>query len=717
MTTQPDDGLVVGRRYQLQQQIGVGGMGEVFRATDQHTGEIVAVKRLKQIAQDNGGEHIVRFIREAEALRQLNHPNIVRVYEQFKDDGKHYFVMEYVSGGSLDMILHDLRNRDAQMPIFEVVNRALDIADALTRAHHLRIVHRDLKPANLLCAEDGSIRLSDFGIAGFEWVNGKRFTESGDIIGTLDYISPEMLNNSTADHRTDIWAFGVVLFEMLTTKRPFVGDSIGGLMNAILTKPVPHLEAQRPDAPASLIDLVYRLLEKDPQRRIPSMRLVGTSLEAIRSDLHQEALSPTPIYPLSNPYPVTTETTPPNGVVRHNLPLPATPFIGRTTDIHDIKALLYQPTTRLLTISASGGMGKTRLALEIAHQMVNTLTTPFKDGVYFVELASLATADSLVTELADALGLTLEASGMAYRRQVIQYLSQKQALIIFDNFEHLLEATALVSEILQEALAISMLVTSRERLNLQGETIYRLEGLELLKDNPAMTSAVQLFVQSATYAQPAFYLKPENIAEVVAICEMVEGLPLGIVLAAGWVSLLTTQEIVTEMQRTLNFLESSARDLPARHRSLRAVFDYSWELMNAEERDVLMRLAVFQGGFTREAAQKVTKARLQVLLALVNKSLLTRDPASGRYTCHPLMRQYAAEALERADATQSARDAHCHYFLDLMYQHRIDLSGQRSQTFDEFEADMENIRMAWSYALDTKQYAAIQRAMSGLVSR
>ena len=218
---------------------------------------------------------VQRFIREGEALRQLNHPNIVKLLDAVHENGRYYLIMELVDGGSLDEIL----KQTPLLPINDVLNIALDLADALTRAHRLNIIHRDIKPANVLLAKDGMLRLTDFGIAR---VIGSDITEAGSVLGTVAYIAPEVLQGKQADARSDIWSMGLMLFEMLIGEHPFKADQqSGGLIHAILNGSLPDLEALRPDAPPALVDVINRMVAKDPAERIPRMRLVGSELEAI----------------------------------------------------------------------------------------------------------------------------------------------------------------------------------------------------------------------------------------------------------------------------------------------------------------------------------------------------------------------------------------------------------------------------------------------------
>lgn len=267
--------------------LGRGGMGDVYRATDAQTGETVAVKALSPDVLTRDPDLLERFLREGEALRQLNHPNIVHMIAACEQDGGRYLVMEYVGGGSLETLLQ----KEGRLSPTRAVEIALDLADALTRAHRLGIIHRDLKPANVLLAPDGTPRLADFGIA--HVAVGPQLTQTGILIGTVDYLSPEACQGEPLDERTDIWAFGVMLFRMLSGQLPFRGDNLTARITAILTRPVPDLVQLAPGIPDGLSVLVYGMLEKDRCRRIPSVRLVGAELEALSK--RRESAAPAPI--------------------------------------------------------------------------------------------------------------------------------------------------------------------------------------------------------------------------------------------------------------------------------------------------------------------------------------------------------------------------------------------------------------------------------------
>ncbi|MBI5960062.1 MAG: protein kinase [Chloroflexi bacterium] len=265
-------------------------MGEVYQGVDTLNGEPVAIKLLRAEVIGQAPGLLERFEREGTALRQLNHPNIVKMLASVDEANQHYLVMEYVGGGSLRELLH----RQPQVPIRRVLEIALDLADALTRAHRLKIIHRDLKPANVLLAEDGTPRLTDFGVARM-MDSPEHLTQLGSVVGTYAYLSPEACQGEELDARTDIWAFGVILFEMLTGKCPFEHEQVASILYSIINSPAPDLVALRPDIPPNLVRLIYRMLDKNRERRIGSVRQVGAELESILQTLDQPPYQTVPL--------------------------------------------------------------------------------------------------------------------------------------------------------------------------------------------------------------------------------------------------------------------------------------------------------------------------------------------------------------------------------------------------------------------------------------
>ncbi|MBC7810379.1 MAG: AAA family ATPase [Burkholderiales bacterium] len=400
----------------------------------------------------------------------------------------------------------------------------------------------------------------------------------------------------------------------------------------------------------------------------------------------------------------------------HNLAVTPNTFIGRSQEIEEIGALLDDPSCRLLTLVGHGGIGKTRLALEVAARK----SVSFPDGDYFVPLAPLCDADDILTAIADAMPFQFQQDNRDPREQFLAYLSEKHAkhiLLVIDNFEHVLDGVDIISEILATTTNLKILVTSREALNLQEEWTRQISGLAY-PDHENGTplsdfSAVQLFLDHARRIRGDFDLTDDS-RSIVEICRLVEGMPLAIELAAGWLKTLQPADIAHEIQNNMDILATRSRNLPERHRSIRSVFSHSWELLLKEERDVFRKLSVFRGGFTREAAEVVADASLYLLAGLVDKSLV-RLSTSGRYDVHELLRQFGVEQLEAADQTAAVQQAYIEYYLGMLHRLEGDIKAHHQITsLDAIAVDYENIRNAWQIATQQGHFAVLNDAVESL---
>ena len=398
---------------------------------------------------------------------------------------------------------------------------------------------------------------------------------------------------------------------------------------------------------------------------------------------------------------------------RSNLPPDKTPFIGRQAELFQIKQELLD--TRLLSLIGPGGIGKTRLALKAAETLVND----FPDGVFFVGLAPLRSSRDIIQAIAASLR-TPVATQEDPKDQLIRFLSNKEILLVMDNFEHLLPGTEIVGELLQRAAKVKILATSRERLNLQSESIFQVGGLAFPSSADAHKTdefdSIALFIQRASKVRPGFAPTPEELALIAKVCQSVGGMPLAIELAAAWLQLLNVNEIVAELEMDLDILATDFRDAPERHRSIRTVFDSSWSMLDPSEQELFSCLSVFRGGFTRKAAQQVTGASLAQLAGLADKSFLNLDLATGRLEVHELLRQFAQEKLEDIpDACQATLTAHANYYADFMEQAWKDLKSARQfQALAEIDADIENVRLAWHFYLDRKDVAQLWKLIYSL---
>lgn len=405
-----------------------------------------------------------------------------------------------------------------------------------------------------------------------------------------------------------------------------------------------------------------------------------------------------------------------------NLPDDPLPFIGRSVELALLDRLLADPSTRVLTIVGPGGMGKTRLAIEAARRHLATAHVP--DGAVFVSLAALDDPCLITGPLADALGFSLYLRDQREHwtrdkqaDQLIAYLRDKRLLLVLDNLEHLVGELSLLSSILAAAPGVKLLATSRERLDLRCETVLPLQGMAVVSEerHAAYGDAVELFVSTAQRAHPGLELSPAELDAVVTICRCVDGMPLGVELAAAWAGILSPAEIAAEIQGNLDTLSSSMRELPERQRSVRAVFDYAWANLSEAERNGVQQLVVFQSDFTREAAQQVAGMSLVTLRSLVQKALVRAD-AAGRYHVHELLRQFVAErSAGLPEELGSIQERHSAYYVALLAQLEPALCGPgQSEALAAIEHERYNVAAAWKWAAAQGRADLLEQAMESL---
>jgi predicted ATPase/DNA-binding XRE family transcriptional regulator len=401
-----------------------------------------------------------------------------------------------------------------------------------------------------------------------------------------------------------------------------------------------------------------------------------------------------------------------NSSLKKNLPIFPTPLIGRQREMEELVRLLHNRQCRILTLVGLGGIGKTRLAIETASQIQDE----FSDGVYFVSLVPVNSSRLLIPVIADSIGFNFQSAiPTDPKTQLLNYLKEKHTLVLVDNLEHLLNEqgiTELLAELIQQAPQIKLITTSRESLNLQGEWVFEVHGLPIPEGDSTEGTSVELFLQRARRAYVEFNATTDDYPSILRICKLVDGMPLGIELAAAWVRTLSCNEIEREIERGLDILTISSRDIPIRHRSMRAVFDHSWKLLTEEEQRVLLRLSIFRGGFRREAAEAVADATLLVLSSLITKSLIRRSGV-GRYDLHELIRQFVAERFDVLPDEQSVTQArHGRYYLSYLSQADERLrSSVQQKTLAELTTEMDNFRTAWDWAVIQGEFALIEQTM------
>lgn len=681
-------------RYRVIEKIGEGGMGEVYLAEDEMLGRRVAIKILgPELTAD--ADRLARFRREARAIANLNHPNIITIHDYGTEDGRHFFVTEFVEGGTLRDTIRNGRTPDA------AVDLAIPVAAALAAAHEQSIVHRDIKPENILIASDGRVKVVDFGIAKLLALPEARREETstptqlGIVMGTVAYMPPEQIRGEVVDARADVFSLGVVLYELLAGRRPFVGATPHDTMAAILTAEPPTLVGAAIDP--VLARLVQSMLAKDRDSR-PASAVVLRELQT-----------------LGTASPSSSKRSPSASVsaskISNNLPSDPAPLTGRDREVASIGKLLTRGDVRLITITGPAGMGKTRVAVAAARAALSA----FPAGVLFVSLEAIRDHHLVLSTIADAVGV--EESGLR------EHLRTDEVLLVIDNFEQVADAAPSIAALISGTDRLKILATSQAPLHLRAEHEYPLDPLPLPParaelDSIRANAAVAMFADRARSVRPDFEITSENAASVAEICRALGGLPLAIELAAVRVRTMSPAAIVERLRDPLAFLTGGPRDLPERQRALRSAIEWSVGLLDERERSFFERLAIFQGGWTAEACGEICGGDAEdVLAALVDKNLVraVASPADERFGMLEAIRRAAESLLATASDRATLADQHLDYFArfaEVAEPHFV--AAEQPFWVARTSAEQANLRAALSHAVDTRRIAEGLRLATGL---
>ena len=681
--TQPSEqrfapGEVLDGRYRIVSLIGRGGMGDVYRADDLRLAQPVALKFLAA-RRSRDPDRLQRFFGEVRLARQVSHPNVCRVHDVADADGVYFISMEYVDGEDLASLM----SRVGRLRPDTALSITRDLCAGLGAAHSLGIVHRDLKPANILIDRQGGARIADFGIADLL----ENLAGGADLAGTPSYMAPEQLTSGPISARTDLYALGLIVYEMFTGKPRFHARSVTEALGQHAIASHDDLRPEVAPFDPSVQRLIVACLEERPDARPASVE----SLQALAA------------HPLD--------------ARRHNLPGELTSFVGRRTDLLELSGVLA--SARLLSLTGAGGIGKTRMALRLARDVVNR----FADGVWLVDLAPLARPDLVAQTIATALGIR-EGPQRPVRDVLLDTLQDRELLLVLDTCEHLITACAeLVEALLHRAPALRILATSREALGVSGETVYRVGSLPM-PGGPAPASidalidseAGQLFIERASTADPSFSATPENADAIARLCRRLDGIPLAIELAAARVVVLSPAQIEARLQDRFRLLTGGARTAVARQRTLEAAVDWSYQLLSDVERLFLNRLSVFPATWSLEAAEHICRGDgiderevLDLVSGLVRKSLVVVDSQSGaarRYRLLETVRQYARQRLVQTDAADQWHGQHVEYFVDEFREaSSILCHHDQLPCLRRLQMEQENVRAALDWALKSPALA------------
>ena len=675
-------------------------MGEVYRARDSRLGRIVAIKILPEALSQNV-ELRQRLEQEARTVSRLSHPNICTLHDIGHHEGIDFLVLEFVEGQTLRELLA------GGIPAMRsVISIAVQIAEGLAKAHEMGVIHRDLKPENIIVSPE-AVKILDFGLAklGLDddeladtTVTASVQSEPGAISGTPRYMSPEQASGRPLDFRSDQFSFGLVLYELVTGKHAFRRSTLAHTLVAILQEEPKPISSVNPQVPPPLWWVIERCLAKEPEKRYFSTRDLLRDLTAIRdrlSDLQSNRQDTRP----------------------SNLPVPTTAFVGRDKELAAVQQLLLRPDVRLVTVTGPGGIGKSRLAIEVARDLAGQ----FASGVYFVPLAAVSDPGLIILAIAQTLGLR-QTGGQAPMDALKEYFhnsSGSPTLVLIDNFEHLVEAAPLLAELLALAPSLKVLVTSRAALHVYNEQEFPIPPLALPDPKSIASptefsrySAISLFLQRAAAVKPDFELTEENAPIVAEICARLDGLPLAIELAAARVKLLSVSAMRSRLASRLQLLTGGARDLPARQQTLRQAIDWSYDLLTDSEQKLFRRLSVFFGGCTLEAVEAVCDTKqdlgldiLDGMSSMVDKSLvrqIEQPDGEPRFVMLETIREYAFVKMQACGEEPLTRRAHAAYCLVLAEEGAAEDQGtNQTGWLDRFETEHDNFRAALDWLTET----------------
>ncbi len=673
--------------FEVIEEIGAGGMGVVYRARDKKLDRTVALKFLSP-EHSSRADARERQIREARAAAALNHPNIATIYEIADADQGHLIAMEFVDGKRL----YDLV-RGAHVDLDQLTTWTVQICEAIQAAHDIGIIHRDIKSTNIMVTADGRAKVLDFGLALRNPIPGSkgkssevnRITEAGAIVGTVDYLAPEILRGEEATAASDVFSLGVMMYEMITGQLPFQAAAEVQVMYMIA-----HLEPEpmakfRQGVPEWLIQVVGKAMEKDPSQRYQSARDV---LNDLRRNSERDTPSPRTYKP---------EAT------TSNLPSTSTVFVGKNDELQELERLLESHS--LITVTGPGGAGKTRLSLELANRCADR----FPGGMHLVEVARLDSADSLLAAIAHELGIRERPSQFSLEAMNERFAGQP-VLLILDNCEHLVEACAQVADQIVETWSeITLIATSQERLAVPSEVVWQLSTLSLPAEGATTPDAVeasesgQLFLDRARRVNQNFRLDERNAKFVAQICRRLDGIPLAIELAATRVRVLSAEQILKRLEDRFQLLTGGSRAGLPRQQTLRATVEWSLDLLTPGERQLFMMLSTFSGSMCLDAIEHLCSGEchdedvIELLGRLVDKSLvlMSEDTEQPRYRMLQTLLEYGRKELAASGRAQELRDRHAAYYIQLAERAGPELTGPvQAKWFDELNDEQDNFAAA-----------------------
>jgi non-specific serine/threonine protein kinase len=685
--------------YRRDRKLGHGGMGVVYRYRDTKLDRLVAVKRMPADVM-HGDMQRELFEAEARTLAALDHPNIGKIYHVEEHDGLDHLILEYVPGRNL---AHDLG--DGPKEVGRVIEIGLQIGRAIEAGHSRGVVHRDIKPGNIMITPTGVAKLLDYGLARRSAgvgpdpaeIPGSGAEPRRRAVGTPGYMSPEQARGEEIDDRTDIWAFGCVLYEALSGRRAFPTREGEDRLAATLKGPPPW-DALPADAPEPLRRLIEQCLEADRAQR-PDAATACLVLERC----------------LAAPTPRPTRIERP---LPYNVPTSLSTFVRRMGENERLRQIIAN--ARLVTLTGPGGSGKTRLACELCEEIVEDArngidASRFADGIWLVELASLTDPDrvpqAVLSVLESAFG-PRGASSSTMIKGLLDTIGDRRLLLVLDNCEHLRDACRqMVETLLRECTQLCVLVTSREPIGVDGEQTYPVPALSfppaIAPGDVAKYEAVRLFALRAAQARPTFAVTAGNAEAIAEICRRLEGIPLAIELAAARVGVMSVDQVAQRLFQVLD---------PAR--VIESSIEWSIKLLSTTQRTMLGRLSMFRGGWTLEAAEEVCAdddagflgghSVIHLLTDLAARSLVLYEEREDRAryrlleTVRELCERRIMDGDGDGDGAAFVRRRHLGFFLTLAEDAEENFSrATQAAWLNRLETEHDNLRAAIRHSLES----------------